>query len=511
MKIVAYFVIFLGCVSGIAMAEIPISNATKECVDCHSSFHPGIVEDWKNSRHTLFSPGTSMKNKGAARKISAVSVPNNLANTAVGCAECHTLNAESHADTFNHNGYKVHVVVTPKDCSTCHTEESAQFEQNLMSRAYGNLASNNVYQDLQRGVLGEMVRKDNKILYYPPNESTAGESCYYCHGTKIEVKGLQKRETLVGTMEFPKLSGWPNGGVGRINPDGSKGSCSACHTRHSFSIEMARKPHTCKECHTGPDVPSYKVYSASKHGTIYDTMNSEWDFRTVPWTIGKDFAAPTCAACHVSLLTNPEGDVVAKRTHRMNDRLSWRIFGLFYAHPRPKSPDTSIIRNKDGLPLPTDFDGGFASEFLITENEQKARAQTMQAICLSCHAKAWVDGHRQRYENTIRQSNASIAVATGMMNDIWKKGFAKGIRQGESMFDEAIERKWCDTWLFYGNTIRFASAMSGGGDYGVFADGRYQLTQSIAEMQDWLNLRLQLFSGREAVNDNGKFKLQSAK
>jgi len=97
------------------------------------------------------------------------------------------------------------------------------------------------------------------------------------------------------------------------------------------------------------------------------------------------------------------------------------------------------------------------------------------------------------------------------MNDIWKKGFAKGIRQGESMFDEAIERKWCDTWLFYGNTIRFASAMSGGGDYGVFADGRYQLNQSIAEMQDWLNLRLQLFSGRKAGNDNAKFKMQSAK
>ena len=27
--------------------------------------------------------------------------------------------------------------------------------------------------------------------------------------------------------------------------------------------------------------------------------------------------------------------------------------------------------------------------------------------------------------------------------------------------------------------------MAGGGDYGVFAGGRYQLSQSIAEISDW--------------------------
>jgi hypothetical protein len=31
--------------------------------------------------------------------------------------------------------------------------------------------------------------------------------------------------------------------------------------------------------------------------------------------------------------------------------------------------------------------------------------------------------------------------------------------------------------------------MAGGGDYGVFAGGRYQLSLAIAEMQDWYNLR----------------------
>ena len=31
--------------------------------------------------------------------------------------------------------------------------------------------------------------------------------------------------------------------------------------------------------------------------------------------------------------------------------------------------------------------------------------------------------------------------------------------------------------------------MGGGGDYGVYADGRYQLSQALLELNDWLNLR----------------------
>ena len=132
---------------------------------------------------------------------------------------------------------------------------------------------------------------------------------------------------------------------------------------------MARKPYTCKECHIGPDVPAFKVYTSSKHGNIFSAHQDSWDFKNVPWTIGQDFTAPTCAACHISLVVNTEGDVVAERSHQMNNRLPWRIFGLIYAHPHPLQPDTTVIRNKDGLPLPTDFEGGYAKQFLIGEEQ----------------------------------------------------------------------------------------------------------------------------------------------
>ncbi len=100
-----------------------------------------------------------------------------------------------------------------------------------------------------------------------------------------------------------------------------------------------------------------------------------------------------------------------------------------------------------------------------------------------------IQTHWDRYEHTIAETNQSVAIATTIMAEIWKQGFAQGLSQNASPFDEAIEKTWCSTWLFYANTIRFAAAMAGGGDYGVFAEGRYQLTRNIAELNDWLELR----------------------
>ena len=474
-----------------AGANAPISSATEECLDCHASIHPGIVADWRSSRHAAMTPKAAMAVTGLAGKFSAKSVPDDLRETSVGCAECHTLRKSAHADTFEHNGYDVHVVVSPDDCATCHTTEREQFKNNIMAMAQKNLAENSLYADLQRTILGTPELKNGRLDFKPANDKTKADACYYCHGTKLTVSGTQIRDTeAAGELEFPVIEGWPNQGVGRVNLDGSRGACSACHTRHRFSIETARKPHTCKECHVGPDVPAYKVYTASKHGNIFSSMHQQWNFTNVPWTIGKDISAPTCATCHISLTVNTDGDVINQRTHRMNDRLGWRIFGLVYAHPQPKSPDTSIIRNKSGLPLPTDFDGTPAAKHLIDTSEIGKRRSTMQNTCLACHDTSWVTGYFNRLDNTIVTSNAAIYAATLQMTEIWDNGFASGLHKGESIFDEYIERRWSDAWLLYANNIRFVSAMAGGGDYGVFEDGRYHLSKALMDLQQWKTMRL---------------------
>jgi hydroxylamine dehydrogenase len=488
LRIASVFLTIL--ISGTALGdEAPISDATQECLDCHAVFHPGIVEGWRLSRHAKTTPQSAMSAEGFKRRVSSNEVPDTLRGSSVGCAECHTLRGAAHADTFEHNGYDIHVVVSPDDCATCHATERAQYAKNIMSMAEKNLAENSLYADLQRTILGKAELKGGGLHFTPSNALTRADACYYCHGTKLSVTGREVRDTDAGELEFPVISGWPNQGVGRVNLDGSRGACSACHTRHRFSIEMARKPYTCKECHVGPDVPAFKVYAASKHGNIFSSMNTQWNFTNVPWVIGEDFQAPTCAVCHISLTVNTDGEVVNQRSHQMSDRLGWRIFGLIYAHPQPKSPDVTVIRNKGGLPLPTDLDGSFATEYLISDAEIEKRRTVMKNTCLNCHDTSWVTGFFTRLDNSIATSNHSVLTATQLLLSIWDKGYAQDLAAGGSIFDEYIERRWSDVWLLYANNIRFVSAMAGGGDYGVFEDGRYHLTNTLMNMQDWLERR----------------------
>jgi hypothetical protein len=119
----------------------------------------------------------------------------------------------------------------------------------------------------------------------------------------------------------------------------------------------------------------------------------------------------------------------------------------------------------------------------------QARTETMQKVCKSCHHTGWVTGHWKKFEKVIAETDAEIRTGTALIQDIWKSGYAEGLAQGKNPFDEAIEKQWHLTWLFYANSIRFTTAMAGGGDYGVFAGGRYQLSLAIAELYDWYSMR----------------------
>ena len=487
LPIIMALAIAINLCPAIEAADVPISDATFDCLACHTDTHPGIVSDWEKSRHGIITPEAAMAVKGAARKISSTEITPDLGKSVVGCAECHTLRPKAHKDTFEHNGYDIHIAVSPEDCAACHKDEADQYAKNIMSHAYGNLAENPVYQQLEDSINGQIVRKDHSIEFKPADPATKAQTCYHCHGTKLEVTGQETRDTeIAGELTFPVINGWPNQGVGRINLDGSKGACTSCHPRHTFSMEMARKPYTCQQCHIGPDVPAYKVYTASKHGNVFSSLGKNWNFTSVPWTVGKDFSAPTCAACHISLVENENTGIVVKRTHQMNDRLPWRIFGLIYAHPHPTDPDTTKITHASGLPLPTDLDGRIAAKDLIDPSEQTKRRNTMLALCINCHDTSWANTFWQRFEDSIEKTNADVCAATNIMEDIWQKGHARGLDKNQNPFDEAIEKKWTDIWQFYANSIRFSSAMGGGGDYSVYAGGHYQLSQSILELEDWL-------------------------
>jgi hydroxylamine dehydrogenase len=271
-------VVLLSIISGLTIVaafvfaekktDVPLSAQTQACIACHSLYTPGIVQDWASSRHSRTITAEAMSKAEIERRISARKLPEALSGVAVGCFECHGLNPSRHKDNFDHFGFRINVVVSPADCGACHPVETVQFSDSKKAHAIKNLMSNTVYHTLVKNITGLKKYEAGKLISVKPSGNALHESCLGCHGTKVEVDGLQTIKTKVGAIAVPKLTNWPNEGVGRENPDGSLGACTACHPRHGFSIEVARKPYTCSQCHIEPDVPAWNVYEQSKHGNI---------------------------------------------------------------------------------------------------------------------------------------------------------------------------------------------------------------------------------------------------
>jgi hypothetical protein len=190
----------------------------------------------------------------------------------------------------------------------------------------------------------------------------------------------------------------------------------------------------------------------------------------------------------VSLVTRPDGAVIAERSHDFGGRLWVRLFGLIYTHPQPKQGDTTVIKNKDGLPLPTAFTGERATDFLIGPEEQAKRKAVMSAVCNGCHNSDWVDAHFKKMDNTLMETDAMTLEATKLLLKAWEAGVA----DNSDPFDEAIERKWVTQWLFYGNTARYAAAMTGAPDYVAFKYGWWGLTTNLQEMRDSIEAKIKL-------------------
>ena len=264
--------------------KIVISDDNKKCIECHSQ--PGnattLVAQWKDSYH---------------------------ARLGVGCLECHSAE-KGDIDAFDHYTYSIATIVSPKDCSRCHKKQFEEFQRSHHAQGGKILGSlDNVLAEVVAG----SVHMGNPV---------AVSGCKQCHGSVVSFlkneDGSVKKDRNGIAMIDPET--WPNTGIGRVNPDGSLGSCAACHNRHYFSVAQAREPDDCGKCHLGPDHPQYEIYRESKHGINFIAHKDEMNLDKRPWVVGKDYnAAPTCATCHMSATPNQEG------THDVGMRISWTL------------------------------------------------------------------------------------------------------------------------------------------------------------------------------------------
>lgn len=355
--------------------ERGVTDQARACIDCHAKESRGIVADWADSRH---------------------------AHINVTCLDCHAAGAADSDISQGHFEFDktpISAVVSPKDCSRCHPSETAEYSRS--KHAY---------------TLDIIWAIDPWLNDGMNNATERITGCQHCHGSVIKITG--------GAFD---PATWPNVGVGRVNPDGSRGSCTSCHTRHRFSIAEARRPETCGQCHLGPDHPQAEIYHESKHGAICAAEGDNWKWNAAPgtWTAGVDYRTPTCSVCHMSQVNGVNG------THDVTERLAWET----------QAPLT--IRPADFKPMPA-------------KTDWKVERKKMETVCLNCHSDAWVRGHFDHFDEAVENYNETYFKP---MKKIMDELYEKKLLSKEKNLDEQLEFEFYELWHHEGRRARFGAAM----------------------------------------------------
>jgi hypothetical protein len=225
--------------------------------------------------------------------------------------------------------------------------------------------------------------------------------------------------------------------VGRPNPDGSIGTCTACHARHAASVALARTPETCGQCHMGPDHSQIEIYHESKHGVLFHAQKDSMNLRAPPAELTtRDMNVPTCATCHMSGLDG------LKTTHDTTERLSYWLFAEI-SDRRP--------------------------------NYQLGQA-AMKEVCLKCHATTGVERYYTEAEAVVVSTNEKVGEAKALVRALREEGLLT-----PEPFDEPIEFLEFDLWHYFGRTAKHGAFM-GGADF-VQWHGYYEMLNKMVEMK----------------------------
>lgn len=358
-------------------------RATGKCAACHRRETAAIIHQFERSEH---------------------------AKQDVTCLDCHR--AVENQETQAHKGFTIAKHLTAKNCSECHATEYTQF---LRSRhAAPAWAAVSGARDFTAEQIAFAEKYHKGAVNRPANRLaiTEGESainvgCLGCHD------------------------------IGKPNADGSIGTCTACHARHSTSIALAREPETCGQCHMGPDHSQIEIYHESKHGVLYNAQKADMNLKAPPKILTTaDMSVPTCVTCHLSGIDG------LNVTHDTTERLSYWLF--------------AAVSDK----RPTYQQGQDA----------------MKETCLKCHARSQVEKFYQEAEGVVADTNEKIREAAAVMKSLREEGLLT-----ETTFDEPIEFLYFDIWHYYGRTAKHGAFM-GGADF-VQWHGNYELLLKTTELK----------------------------
>jgi hydroxylamine dehydrogenase len=359
-------------------------EASGKCAGCHRRESSAIVDQFERSQHAV---------------------------RGVTCLDCHRpLEGQASVD---HRGFVIAKSLTARNCAQCHAGEYEQFARSRHAApawAAVNGAKDFTAQQLAAGERwhkGWVDRAPNPIATLE-GQAAMASGCNACHA------------------------------IGKPNADGSFGTCTSCHARHSASVELARLPSTCGQCHMGPDHSQIEIYEESKHGALFAAQRQRMNLRADPKRLTTaDMSVPTCATCHMSGL---EG---AGLTHDTTERLSWFLF----APVSDKRP-----------------------------NYERGQA-AMKDVCSKCHARSQIDAFFTRAEAVLQATNEKVQGIVAVMDGLRKDGLVP-----KKPFSTPLQFEEFNAWHYYGRTAKHGAFM-GGADF-VQWHGNYELLRLRVSIDD---------------------------
>jgi hypothetical protein len=358
-------------------------RASGKCAECHTQQQYSVVHEYEISAH---------------------------AKKGVNCLDCHQPAANQQRK--EHHGFTVSTRLTAGNCRSCHEPIYQEF---LRSRhAAPSWAA--VYG--QQGLQPEQVEFSER--YQPGGTRRPAHPLTTIEGPSATTSGCAQCHS-----------------VGRPNDDGTIGTCTACHTRHTSSVAIARLPTTCGQCHLGPDHSQLEIYEESKHGVMFHAQEKLLNLEAPPRSLTtRDMFVPTCATCHMSGINGQ------KVTHDPSDRLSYYL----------ADPITKPRMNKD-------------------------RAQAaMKQVCVQCHTMPLIDRVYADAEKVVVSTNEKVQAANDIMTGLRSEGVLAG-----PPFSTPIEFVYFDLWHYDGRTSKHGAFM-GGADF-IQWHGNYPMLARTVELK----------------------------
>ena len=358
-------------------------RASGKCAECHARTQYSIVHEYEMSRH---------------------------AQKGINCLDCHQPAPGQKGK--EHNGFTIVSALTAGNCRRCHEDIYQQF---LHSR--------------HAAVAWAAVRGDKD---FTPEQINFAET--------YQPGGVKRPPHPFNTLEGP--SAMTSGceqchSVGKPNEDGTIGTCTACHTRHTSSVALAREPRTCGQCHLGPDHSQIEIYEESKHGVLFAAQQNLMNLSVEPKKLTtRDMFVPTCATCHMSGING------IGMTHDPSERLSY-----------------------------------FLANAITEKRPNYVQAQTkMKQVCTQCHTPEMVNRVYAQAEKVVETTNEKVMTAKKLMDGLRADGTVTG-----PPFSNPIDFVYFDFWHYDGRTAKHGAFM-GGSDF-VQWHGNYPMLKKTVELE----------------------------